>query len=200
MKIIKLITLLLLVLSTTSCYNYLEVNEIAIVEGISIEYIDNKYNIIVEVIDFKTDNENSYLLEGTSGNIKDAFNNIKELSSKELSMSHLETLIVSKNILLNNIDNISTYFINEKDITTNFYLVYSNNPSDIMHNKNNNYPINTKTITDLLDKNKNKKYQFDYIFTSIKNNKAFEVPVVSLNNNNIKIDKEYLLYEKWYCY
>ena len=196
MKIIKLITLLLLVLSTTSCYNYLEVNEIAIVEGISIEYIDNKYNIIVEVIDFKTDNENSYLLEGTSGNIKDAFNNIKELSSKELSMSHLETLIVSKNILLNNIDNISTYFINEKDITTNFYLVYSNNPSDIMHNKNNNYPINTKTITDLLDKNKNKKYQFDYIFTSIKNNKAFEVPVVSLNDNNIKIDKEYLLYEK----
>lgn len=196
MKQIKLLLLLFIIFLTTSCYNYLEVNEIAIVEGISIDYKDNNYEIIAEIIDVKSDNENSYLLSANAPNLDEAFENIKNLSSKKLSMSHLEVLLISNNILYNHIDDIANYFINDKDITTNFYLSYSNNPSDILNNKNSNYPINTKTITDTLDKEKNIKYQFDYIYTSIKNNKRFQIPYVSLNNDIIVIDKDDFIYEK----
>lgn len=196
MKQIKMILTILLLTFTTSCYNYVEVNEIAIVEGISIDYLDNKYQLILEIIDIKSDNENSYLIEEQSSNLNEAFNKVKDLSSKKISMSHLETVILSKNILLNHIDDIANYFINQNDITTNFYLVYSNNPKEILTNKNNYYPINTKTITDNLDKDKNKKYQFDYIYTSIKEKKIFEIPKVSLEDNNIKIEKETIKYEK----
>lgn len=199
MKQIKLLLLLFIIFLTTSCYNYLEVNEIAIVEGISIDYKDNNYEIIAEIIDVKSDNENSYLLSTNAPNLDEAFENIKNLSSKKLSMSHLEVLLISNNILYNHIDDVANYFINDKDITTNFYLSYSNNPSDILNNKNSNYPINTKTITDTLDKEKNIKYQFDYIYTSIKNNKRFQIPYVSLNNDIIVIDKDDFIYEKWYC-
>lgn len=199
MKIIKYILLILIIITTTSCYNYLEVNEIAIVEGIAIDYIDNKYQVILEIIDIKEENENSYLIESESINLEDAINNIKKLSSKRISMSHLEVLIISKNILNNHFNNLSTYFINNKDITTNFYLVYSDNPKEIINNKNDNFKINSKTIVDILDIEKNNKYRFDYIFTVLNNNKTFKIPYVSLDKNNIKIEKEDYIYEKWYC-
>ena len=196
MKIIKYVLIPVIILLTTSCYNYLEVNEIAIVEGLSIDYIDNNYQVILEIVDIKSDNENSYLIESSSTSLNDAFENINKLSSKKISMSHLETIIISKEILKNHIDEISNYFIYNKDITTNFYLVIANNPKDIINNSNNNYPINTKTITDILNKDNSNKYRFDYIYTLIKNNKEFEIPIVSIDNNNIKIDKELLIYEK----
>ena len=196
MKIIKYVLIPVIILLTTSCYNYLEVNEIAIVEGLSIDYIDNNYQVILEIVDIKSDNENSYLIESSSTSLNDAFENINKLSSKKISMSHLETIIISKEILKNHIDEISNYFINNKDITTNFYLVVANNPKDILNNSNNNYPINTKTITDILSKDNSNKYRFDYIYTLIKNNKEFEIPIVSIDNNNIKIDKDLLMYEK----
>ena len=196
MKIIKYVLIPVIILLTTSCYNYLEVNEIAIVEGLSIDYIDNNYQVILEIVDIKSDNENSYLIESSSTSLNDAFENINKLSSKKISMSHLETIIISKEILKNHIDEISNYFINNKDITTNFYLVIANNPKDILNNSNNNYPINTKTITDILSKDNSNKYRFDYIYTLIKNNKEFEIPIVSIDNNNIKIDKDLLMYEK----
>jgi len=196
MKIIKYILLILIIITTTSCYNYLEVNEIAIVEGIAIDYIDNKYQVILEIIDIKEENENSYLIESESINLEDAINNIKKLSSKRISMSHLEVLIISKNILNNHFNNLSTYFINNKDITTNFYLVYSDNPKEIINNKNDNFKINSKTIVDILDIEKNNKYRFDYIFTVLNNNKTFKIPYVSLDKNNIKIEKEDYIYEK----
>ena len=196
MKVINLLLLLFIIFLTTSCYNYLEVNEIAIVEGISIDYKDNNYNVILEIIDVKSDNENSYLIEETASTLKDAFTNINNLSSKKISTSHLKVLIISKNILSNQIDDIANYFINNKDITSSFYLIFTDNPKLILNNKNDNYPINTKTISDLLDKEKNNKYKFDYIISLIKNNKSFEIPYVSIKDNNIKIDKERLIYEK----
>lgn len=196
MKLIKTITLLLLIIITTSCFDYIEVNELAIVEGISIDYIDNNYDLIIETVDLNDEKENSYLLKSNSSSIDEAFNNIEKQSSKKLSMSHLETLIISKNILFNHIDDLADYFINNKNITTNFYLVYSDDPKGILTNKNDDFKINSKSITDNLDKNKNNKYRFDFIYASIKNNKIFEMPKVSIENNNIKIDKESLLYEE----
>ena len=196
MKLIKCIILMLLLFFTTSCYNYIEVNEIAIVEGIAIDYKDNNYQVITEIIDVKSDYESSYLIDASSKALNDAFDNIKKQSNKKLTMSHLEVVIISKEILLNHIDEIANYLIINNDITTNFYLVLSDIPKDIISNKNNNYPINSKSIVDNLEKYKNNKEIFDYIYTSIKNNKLIEIPYVSLNNTNIIIDKEDFIYEK----
>ena len=196
MKIVKIAILFILIMFLCSCYNYVEVNEIAIVEGIAIDFESEKYDVIVEIIDEKSENENSYLIEASSNDLDEAFNNINDLSSKDISMSHLETVILSKEILINHIETVANYFINNNNITTNFYLVYANNPKEIFYNNNDNYPINSKTITDNLDKNKNNKYQFDYIYTLIRNNKYFEIPYITLDNNNIKIEKEYFIYEK----
>ena len=196
MKHIKLIILIFILLITTSCYNYVEVNELAIIEGLSIDYYDNKYQLTTEIIDIKSENENGYLINTSSNNINESFENIKNLSSKDISLSHLEIIILSKEILLNHINEISDYFIKDNNITTNFYLTYANNPNKILNNKNDNYKINSKYIVDYLDKQKNNKYKFDYIITSIKNNKNYSIPYLYLENNIIKIDKDDFIYEK----
>ena len=46
----KKIILLIVLLFCTSCYNYQEVNEIAIVNGIGIDY-NNNYKITFEIVD-----------------------------------------------------------------------------------------------------------------------------------------------------
>ena len=189
MKLIKHILLFIIILLTTSCYNYIEVNELAIIEGIGIDYINSKYELIVEVIDIKSNNENSYIIKNSNNTLDEAFNEIDKLSSKELSMSHLETIILSKEVLFNHIDDISNYFINNNKITTNFYLVYTNKPKEVLEYKNDNYPINTKYISDNLDKEKNNNYKFDYIITSIKNNKTIYIPYITIDDK-IKIDKD----------
>ena len=196
MKIIKVFLLSIIILITVSCYDYLEVDKIAIVEGIAIDYKNNEYYVSVEIIDIKEENENSYLLDGNSKKIEDTFNLINDKSPKKLSMSHLKTVIISKEVITNHINDISDYLINNNDITTNFYLVYSDDPHNILNNNNQNHPINTKNIADILDKNKNKKYKFDYIISSIKNNKKYEIPIVFINNNDIKIDKKEFINEK----
>ena len=192
----KIFLILITLLFCSSCYNYQEVNEIAIVDGIGIDYQNNEYKITFEIVDINSEYEHSYTIESIANNFDSAINNTKELSSKEISLSHLETVIISKNLNIDQIIDIGNYFINSNDVTTNFYLVTSDNASNILNNKNDINSINTKNISDMLDVEKDIKYQFDYIISSILNDKDTTIPYISLEDNNIKIDKEGYKYEK----
>ena len=46
----KKIILILLLLTLTGCKDYTEINDLAIVSGIIIDYVDNKYEITSELI------------------------------------------------------------------------------------------------------------------------------------------------------
>ena len=50
MKKIKYYSLILLIPLLTGCYNYRELNELAITTSVSIDYSDNNFNVIAEVV------------------------------------------------------------------------------------------------------------------------------------------------------
>ena len=75
-------------------------------------------------------------------------------------------------------------------------MVLADDASGILNNKNDINSINTKSISNILDQNKNIIYQFDYIITNILNNKNIYIPYITLEDNNIKIDKEGFIYEE----
>ena len=192
----KIIIIIITLLFCTSCYNYQEVNEIAIVNGMGIDYLNNEYKITLEIVDINSDKEQSYTLEDNGSSLDEALENIKNISSKDISLSHLETVVINEYLMNNKIIDIAKYFITTNEITTNFYLVVATSANKILNNKNDINSINTKNISDVLDDKNNKNYQFDYIISSILDDKSIKIPFVSLEDNNIKIDKEGYTYEK----
>ena len=55
----KIIISLIILFSLTGCYNYRELNDLAIVSGISIAKVDDKYELTVEVVNTKKEQDTS---------------------------------------------------------------------------------------------------------------------------------------------
>ena len=196
----KKIILLIVALLCTSCYDYQEVNKVSIVNGIGIDYINNEYIVNYEIIKIDSNNNssmsNSYIISSNGKTIDEAINNISFKLPKKENLSHLEIMVISKEIANNKLLDIGNYFLKNNSITTNFYLVVSNNPYEILNNKNDSYPINSKAIHDLLIKyNIKSNQQFDYLISDIINNKNIYIPYITLDNKTIILNNYYLLEE-----
>ena len=147
---------------TTSC-SYHEINDLEIVSGIAINYINNNYELAYEIA---KDNK-SYTISTIGKSIDEIFTKLNTGPSK-IDLSHINILIISPS-MINKLNNIYNYFI-ENNITTNFYTVLNNNPDNILKYKDNNNLINSITIKKLLINNKiSIDNQFDYLIDNINN-------------------------------
>lgn len=123
-KIFKVLTFIIILISLSGCFNYKEINEYAIVSGISIDkYEDDpsKYEVGVQIMNAKKDEESDASLitfYKSSGNtIYQAFEKIMLDSPKELYLGHNEVLVISEELLkekdpLNYLD----YFMRDSQI------------------------------------------------------------------------------------
>ena len=196
---IKKIVTILICLVLTGCYDYQEINDIAIVNGIGIDYKDKEYIISYEIINIKSSNEEQsnndkkYVVSANGNDIVDAIINVENKIAKKLSYSHLEILLISNNIARYGINDITDYFIRNSIFTNNFYLVVSmhNNPYDILSYTSTSNQISSNTITNLLKTTNStivldNKDTFDYKIANYINGIDMVIP-------NIKIDKEIIL-------
>ena len=160
----KKILLILILLLTTGCYNYTEINDLKLVNGIYIDYKDNKYNI-----KFDTDKN----IESSGTNISDAFRNFEESIDKRAYYAHLKVLIISKNVIKNHFDEVIEYFLRNNEIRNNFYLVVSDNISNLDSTLiKNMIKNNNDVITSSLFKN---------ILTTYLDNKKIILPLIENN-------------------
>ena len=75
----KIITLLMILLSTSGCYDYHEINKINIVTAIGIDYQNNEYIITLEILNEKQEKDSgkisSYTVNGNGKSIATAIAN-----------------------------------------------------------------------------------------------------------------------------
>ena len=97
--------IILLPLLLTGCYNYQELNDLAITTGMSIDYDkeNNKFKVIAQVInpvkedDAKSSNETSFInYESEGKSLREAIRTIVLDSPKRLYGSQLQILILRK--------------------------------------------------------------------------------------------------------
>lgn len=122
---IKLLTILLL-LFTTGCWNYRELNEYAIVTGISIDYDNNKYEVSALFANGKTKEEEKSqitLSTGSGNTIYEAIKNISLSTPKDINISHLSVVIISEDVAKNGITPVLDYLIRDPQAHQNFYIV-----------------------------------------------------------------------------
>lgn len=193
----KLIILFILIL-TTGCTNYIELNEISIVKILQIDYKDNNYYLKATII---KDNENNYEeIKGKGKTLDKAFDNTLENHSKRLYLSHTELLILTENTVNNKLQDVIDYFIKNTESRNNFDIALSYKEI----NNNDIYELITSVEEET---STTKTINFETFVKNIYKSKKSYLPIIEDNNlvkgiyllNNNKIsykldDKETVIY------
>lgn len=149
----KKIILILLLLTLTGCKDYTEINDLAIVSGIIIDYIDNKYEITSELIINDKESE-LQILTTTSTSIDEAIKEMSKLTNKKVFIPHLKVLIITDNILKSDIDYYD-YFLRNSKSSMNFFVYYiDSNIKDKIFRINDKNDKNALHIEKMLEFNK----------------------------------------------
>ena len=181
----KKIIIVILLLFTTSCINYTELNNLAIVKSIGINYQNNNYTLYIEIYDEikKDNNPKIKILELTANNINELFNKLEKISNKEIYLSHIDLLVLDDNLNNNNYQEIINYFINDNNIRNDFNYILTKDVYTLFKNSQYN------EIENFLKSNHETKefinHSFNNAINSYLKDQTFIVSMINYNNNLI---------------
>lgn len=204
---IKLGILISLILLLTGCTAYTELNDLSIVSTIGIDYKNNKYQLIVNVIDGKLDDQEieksitTFKSEKTS--LDEAFNDIYLKSSKKLYLSHLDLLIITEEAINQKFPAIIQNFLENNEYRNNFNVVLL---SDFSLSEFMNQNIQAEDINNLMTTNQNETAfcivkDFEMIVKELLIDKNSYLPTISYPNEELTLDgftliKDYQIYKQ----
>lgn len=172
--------ILILLLFTTSCVKYNDLNQLSIIKSIGISY-DNSYTLYAEVYEeIKKDNEpKTEIIEIHGQTIEEAFNKLKTISNKEIFLSHIDLLILDKDLKDNNYQEIINFTLNNPNLRNDFNCIFSSNIKKLLNNSKYN------EIEDFLKTNQDYKRiihpSFDEVINDFLNNKSIYLSMIIYN-------------------
>lgn len=158
----KIILLGVILLLVTGCYDYQELNNRAIISGISIDYEEKEYIINYEILNNQKSGNNedqtnkAYLVEGKGPTIVEAFQNASDSISKETYLSHLKVLILSESAAKEKMRDIVDYLLREPNIRNIFTPVVAKGKKakEILASSTKEEPVVSENINQLIQNNK----------------------------------------------
>lgn len=128
MKRIKFLILLLPLLS--GCYNYRELNNLGITTAVSIDYKDNNFYVIAEVInpikqqDASSSNNSPFVnYNSSSSSLQDAFRKVVLESPRQLYAAQLEIIVLSEEVVNNHLEEVLEYFARDPEARTEIKII-----------------------------------------------------------------------------
>ena len=123
----KKIIILFIIFIFTGCYNYKELNEIAIVSSIAIDKKDDKYLVNAQVMNAKPSQESDstqvIVYNSTGNTINEALRNMIMKSSRKLYGGHLSKLVVSEEVAKEGIINVLDMFQRLTEVRNEFTII-----------------------------------------------------------------------------
>ena len=114
----KLLIIVLLVF-VTGCVNYVELADIEVIENLAIDYEDKMYKIAVTTV--SKDKEKEYKVKKAQGNtLNDAIQNLKMKENKKIYIAHLNLLLLTKDVVESNLDDVIEFFLNNSESRNDF--------------------------------------------------------------------------------
>lgn len=136
MKRIKFLILLLPLLS--GCYNYRELNELGITTAVSIDYKDNNFYVIAEVInpikqqDASSSNNSPFVnYNSSSSSLQDAFRKVVLESPRQLYAAQLEIIVLSEEVVNNHLEEVLEYFARDPESRTEIKIIVAKTEDSI---------------------------------------------------------------------
>jgi len=205
---IKKILILFLFLFLTGCYNYTELNDLAIVTALGIDYHDNKYHVTIQVVNTKkteeNENNNGFTIYEADGHtLEEAIKNLSLICPKKIYLSHLEILIYGEEIALKGINDTLDYLLRNNSIRGDFYLFVAKNnmANDILKIDNKSFIINSESIKKLNETSYKQTGKstiitfYELANTYLNENKEIVIPTIEASDkklimNNLAIFKK----------
>lgn len=186
----KIIFILLITLFLGGCYDYQELNDLAIISGIAIDYEDD-YEVTFEVLESqKESNEKASYVKATGKTISEAFANASLKIHKEVYFAHVKVILFSEEIAKNYMQDVTDYILREPNIRNIFYplIVLDGKASLILENKNEASPVASVALEKALTNNRSTpKIAINMDFETMMNN--FVDPKKDAYLNTIKKDE-----------
>ena len=198
----KYILLIITIFLCTSCFNYVEINNLVLITGIGIDYKNNNYILSVEALYQNKENSESnfdwgVIKEVTGSSLSDAFNNLSLKLEKKPYYSHLKVVVISESVAKKHINDLFDFFLRNNNMRNVFSLVVadSQSPEEILSSSNKYYPVVSEEIRELLEnnvitKNINKNLYFKNIANNyLSHKKDIYLFMIKKANDNIVISK-----------
>lgn len=130
----KKIILIIILFTLTGCWNYKELNSLAIATGFAVDIVDNEYEVTVLISNAQkessSDSKGSASAAVYKGKGKTIFEAIKDASlsiSKEIYVGHIEVLVLSEEIVKTKTLEVIDFFFRYPYTRNQFLLVIAEN-------------------------------------------------------------------------
>lgn len=168
----KIIILIITIFLLSGC-SYRELNDLAIISAIGIDYDNNEFKLTAQVMNVKSSNsgiaeEESLIYESTGPTIAKAIRNFSIRYPKNAYLGHLELIVINIEAAEQKLDEIFDYFIRSPEArSSSFVVIAKEQKANEILNPNNenkgNFPIEgLKTV--LLDGTKRNGTIYDLTF------------------------------------
>lgn len=136
----KKLFIIFLIFLFTGCWNYRELNNLAIITAIAIDKNDDSYEVSVLIANAKKNNNTSLgssesetiVYSGTGKSISEALNEIDLISPKKLYIEHLSILVISKDVAKEGLANVLDCFLRNSESTKRFQIALADNAKDVI--------------------------------------------------------------------
>ena len=195
----KIIILITLLLTLTGCNtNYKNLNDLGIVSSLIIDKEDDKYKVNIEI--YKETKESSkkesYFVSGKGIHLKDALDNASLLVSKNLYFTHINAIILSREVIDGNMETLFNYLSRRIDLNSNYYILVTDEVDKLLDSKDKDNPILGEKIKNLTSYSSNNgailKYDFlEKLYNYVNPKIDVILNKVSVKSDKIKINEAY---------
>ena len=130
----KILLVVIILITLTGCYNYRELNDLAIVSAISVSKVDEEYNVIVQVVKPKKEQDTSNInqpnfitFKSKGETLQEAFRLIVKESPKKIYGAQMQVLLLDESVAKDDLSDILDFFAREPEVRNEFYVLVSKN-------------------------------------------------------------------------
>ncbi|MBE6149760.1 MAG: Ger(x)C family spore germination protein [Firmicutes bacterium] len=126
----KKLMLLLILFLLTGCWNYQELNSLAIATGFAIDIVDSEYEVTVLISNSQKESSSeakssasSAVYKGRGKTIEEAIKDSSMAISKQIYVSHIEVLVLSEEVAKNKTLEVVDFFFRYPQTRNEFFVV-----------------------------------------------------------------------------
>ena len=126
---IKTLLLIIFMCFVTGCYDYNELNELAIANGIAIDIKDDKYLVSILIANSHKDTADSEknqatisLFQGEGNSIDEAITNLELTLPKKLYLGHVNIILLSNEYAKKGIEDLFDYVMRKPELLKKMYM------------------------------------------------------------------------------
>lgn len=133
--------IIIMIVFLGGCYNYEELNSIAIISAIGIDYKDGEFKVSYQIVNSNNTSTNTgyeqanvVVYDYPAKSLEESAREASLLTSKRLYASHARVVVISEEVARGYLPEVMDFIYRNPDIRNEFYMVMANgnSPSDVL--------------------------------------------------------------------